>query len=373
MLITLIKNNFKLVLRRKIFVLFMVILPIVLTALLSSAFSEYLTAGHKLKTMTVGYKIDKESSLYDDFGKIKKEFKDNKIILKETNLNDATEKINSGKMASFIDIKKDNYVIHRKGELSIENMAFEGSFSTVVKGFDSKNTVINYLTEKKINSENYLTTEENNFVDVEKIKADPIPSSTNYYGITEIIFVIWCGMLIGSNLDNDERKCGLKKRISLTTANPLILMLGRIIPVTILVIIQILIAVVVSNRLMGVCWGPNIVLSAFMIFLEIIASISIGLAVSMVIKNPIITNVLIFVGAFFLGLIGGSFETYMYNFVSDSVAKVSPLYYLNRTLVEFTTKGYSDYTIKAVIYLCVLTVVSLVIGTIMQSKEGVEA
>lgn len=93
----------------------------------------------------------------------------------------------------------------------------------------------------------------------------------------------------------------------------------------------------------------------------------------MVIKNPVITNVIIFISGFFMGFIGGSFQTYMYNFVSESIAKISPLYYLNRTLVEFTTKGYSDYTIRAILYMLVLTAAGLIIGTIAQSREGVEA
>lgn len=180
-------------------------------------------------------------------------------------------------------------------------------------------------------------------------------------------------MLIGSNLDNEERKCGFKKRISLTNASPLIIMLGRIIPVTILVAIQVLIASIASTILMGVNWGPNIIISVLIIMLEIVASTSVGLAVSMVIKNQVITNVLIIVASFFMGFIGGSFQTYMYNFVSEKVSGVSPLYYLNRTLVEFATSGSSAYTMKAVLYMAVLIVLSLIIGTFMQSREGVEA
>lgn len=57
MLLTLVKNNFKLMLRDKMSMLFLIFLPILLIAILSSAFSQEMNKNYIMKPFTVGYSV----------------------------------------------------------------------------------------------------------------------------------------------------------------------------------------------------------------------------------------------------------------------------------------------------------------------------
>lgn len=191
-----------------------------------------------------------------------------------------------------------------------------------------------------------------------------MPSSTVYYGIVEIVYVIWFGMIVVSTITNNERKYGVTRRIELSNTSSFTLFLGKLIPAVFEVSIQIGIAAFVSTMLMNVNWGTSPLLSAGIILLEIIATSAIGILLSTIIKNQALTDVLIFLSSFFFGFIGGSFQTYMYNYFNENVAKLSPLYFINRSLVELSTKGHSDYTGSCIILLIIISVTVTLLGTL---------
>lgn len=229
---------------------------------------------------------------------------------------------------------------------------------------------MSYLVDNQIpiKTESGNTTENKNFVKIETLKVNPMPSSIVYYGITEIVYVIWVGMLVVSVIVNNERKYGVADRIGLTNASSLTLFLGKLIPSVLVVSIQIGIATIASTILMDVNWGNSPLVSLGILFLEIITSSALGILISLIIKSQALVNVVIFLFAFFFGFVGGSFQTYMYNFVSDNLAKLSPIYYINRTLVELSTKGYSDYTNSCVILILTISILAIIIGVVTTEK-----
>lgn len=371
MLFILVKNNLKLMLRDKLSILLLIFFPILLIAVLSSAFTSLLNKNHTMEPFAVGYSIEKGSTIENNFNNFIKNFKANNITLKEMKKDKAIDNIKNDTIAAYVEINDSSYKLYKKDGLSVNTIIFENSFSSAMDIYDGSKALMSYLSEQglasKYNSPNAVSN--NNFVKFENIKADPVPSSTVYYGIVEIVYIIWFGMMAVSSVVSMERKYGVTERIGLTKANSLILFLGKLIPAVIAVSIQISIAAIASTILMKVNWGNSPMLSAAIILLEIIAVSALGILLAAIIKSQALVNVLIVIHAFFFGFIGGSCQTYMYNFISDNIAKLSPLYYINRTLVELSTKGYSSYTNKCILLLTAISFAAIVSGILVTIKE----
>lgn len=360
MIITLVKNNFKLIFREKIYILFMIFLPIVLVSLLSAEFSKYMDEDPEMKDVTIGYSINEASTVYPQFDTIKESMEDNHIILEKSSLDEALDLIEDNKMESFVEFNDNQYVIHKSTTDSLEETVFEGILSTILSQYNNYGFAVMNDFEPNMNGNN---------LKVKEIDTEPVPSSTNYYGIAEIVFIIYCGMLMPVTLNTWERKNNLKQRIAITNASKVSLLFGKLIPSILMILLQVGIASLYCTYKMHVSWGNHLALSMFIIFLETSAVSAVGLLLSMVVKKNLLSNVLVFVSGFFFGFIGGSFQTYMYNTVGETLPKYSPIYYINRTLIEFSTKGTSDYTVKCITILCVIIIVSCILGCILEKRE----
>lgn len=373
MLFVLIKNNLKLMLRDKLSMLFLVAMPIVLIAVLSSAFKEQLNTSYKMESFTIGYSVESGSSIADSISRFIKEFKENGINLTQMTKEEAQEKIKEDQLAAFLEISDSKYTIYKKEGFNVEALIFENSMGTAMYYYDGTKTLINYIKETgtydSMLSEDF--SDNGSFVRLEKLEVDPMPSSTVYYGIVQIVYIIWIGIISVSMIVNNERKYGLDKRIGLSKASSLTLFVGKLIPAVLAVAVETGIAAVVSTILMDINWGDSPLLSAGILFLEIIAVAALGITVSLLIKSQALSNVIMFISGFLLGFVGGSFQTYMLNFVSDNLAKLSPLYYINRTLVEFSTKGYSDYVGNCIVFLLAIALISTILGVLITAKERI--
>lgn len=287
MLLTLVKNNFKLMLRDKMSMLFLIVLPIFLVAVLSSAFSQEMNKNYTLKPFTVGYSIDAGSNIEKIFSNFIKAFEENKITLSKMTKDKALSGIKDGSIAAYVDINDDKYTIYKEDAFNINATIFENSMDSAMYLYDGNKALMNYLVENKIpiKTESGSTIENKKFVELETLKVDPMPSSIVYYGITEIVYVIWFGMLAVSVIVNNERKYGVTDRIGLTNASSFTLFLGKLIPSVLVVSIQIGIATIASTILMDVNWGNSPLVSAGILILEIITSSSLGILIALITKS----------------------------------------------------------------------------------------
>lgn len=366
MLFTLTKNNLKIMLRDKIASLFLIAFPVILIAVLSGAFSKLLNKNYTMQPFTVGYSIQHGSNIERSLPVFIKGFKENKITLSEMNKTDGLNKVKNKSIEAYIELSDGKYTIYKNDGSSVNTTIFENSIASVMYYYDGNKTLVNYLSQKGIpvNTAVEKTANTHNYVSLRTIKADPVPNSTVYYGIVEIVFIIWFGMIIVSAIANNERRYGVTRRIELSNASSLTLFLGKLIPSVIEISIQIGIAVFLSIMLMNVNWGTSPLLSAGIILLEITATSAIGVFISIIIKNQALAGVIIFLSTFFFGFIGGSFQTYMYNYLTEDIYRLSPLYFINRTLVEFSVKGYSNYTTSCILLLLVISVLFTLLGTL---------
>lgn len=370
MLLTLIKNNAKLLLRNKISFMFMCVFPVILTLILSSAFSSMLGETVELETFSVGYSIEEGSNIKDYFPSFKEKFEANGIALKPMNLQDGTRALSDKEIVSYLVLSDDKYTIYSGEGIDINAMIFESSFKGGMYLYDGFKTMIPYMVQNQMAAANEIIPqiqslggqEQVSFVKRERLKADPVPTAQDYYGIVEIVFIIWFGVSSAVGLEVIERKNKISERIKLTNAKPIILFMGKFIPNIVATCLQVGIAIVVSALLLKVNWGEHLFLSGGVLLGEVIAISALGTMLTVTIRNSTIINIFMYVGAFVFGFMGGSFQTYMYNFVSEDIVRLSPLYYLNRTLVELSTKGSSHYLGTTLIMLFFITILSVAIG-----------
>ena len=84
--------------------------------------------------------------------------------------------------------------------------------------------------------------------------------------------------------------------------------------------------------------------------------------------NIVVTIIAVFIVVWLAGFFGGSFETYMFSSHPMSIKQLSPIYYINRSLVELSCMGHSDYVGSALIYSGAITIicsaVAILAGTI---------
>lgn len=364
MLFTLIKNNLKLLLREKMTWIFMLILPVLLIMVLSSAFTDMLNESYEMKELKVGYTLDEDSLIEENFDEFINGFKENKISLIEMEKEKAINKLENKEIIAYLEINDDKYTIYENNNESIEESIFKSAFSSVMYSYDGMRTLMEFIYKNSITADLASGEVNADLVNVEVLDVEPMPSAIVYYGIVELVYVIWVGMTISAAMVNYERRSLVDERICISNVKSSTIFFGKLISAVLCVIIQIGISATVATITMNINWGDKPILIVGLILLEIIATSSIGIMLATFLKSEALINVLCVLSAFVFGFIGGSFQTYMYNFVSDKIANLSPLFHINRTLVQIAVKGYSDYTLMTVVLLVSLFIVSGLVAMI---------
>ena len=110
-------------------------------------------------------------------------------------------------------------------------------------------------------------------------------------------------------------------------------------------------------------------LSAFILFLVSMASSAFGILLFQLFDNVAVSIVCGFVIIWILGFFAGSFQTYMYAGLPQKLVELSPIYYINRTLVEFSTMGQSDYTVRCIAILIGIILLFSLAGALLMNRK----
>lgn len=361
----LIKNNLKLMLRSKWILLFMTILPVVVIGMLSNIFSDMLNKDYDVKNIKAGYTINENNDLHKEIKELSHICNDdNNIKLSEYKDCDYKKLINDGVIDVFVKIDNKNYYIYESSKKEQEALVMESMLSSYFYNVNEVNIVMSNID----NNINIPLNDNSQYVMLKKVKSDPMPSAINYYGIIEIVFFTWCGVVSLAAVISSERKNKIEKRLYVSSMPKYKLYLGKLIPCFIAIIFEVLIALILSVVIYNVHWGNIIASLGILALLAVTASAS-GMVLFYLFKNVAPSIVTGFILIYIIGFLGGSFQTYMLSNIPDKIAKLSPQYYVNRTLVEFSTKGYSAYAGRCVIYLSAILLVSVVLGLILMNKK----
>ncbi len=314
--------------------------PILVIAVLSSAFSELMKSYESVDTFAVGYRAEVADNTMLEVTKTAGE--EAGITFYEYPEGEIKDVMQKNELAGFVELSDNNYTVYTSDDYKVEGITLEYFMSKVM------NTGVNTALQVQENSKTALT--------VEKLDYMPAISSVDYYGIVYIVYFCWCGMICATGVLSNEKKYGIARRFKVSGISECKNFLGKFIPIILTITAGMGIATIITVLLYDIHWG-NPLLSALIVFLMIIAGTALGIMLYSITDNLVITIILQFTIVWFMGFFGGSFETYMFSKTSDLLKNLSPIYHGNRALVELSCMGESSYVLSAVIYSVAITVV----------------
>ena len=189
----------------------------------------------------------------------------------------------------------------------------------------------------------------------------PSISSNDYYGIIYIVYFGSLGIACAVGMLNNEKKYNIVRRYRVCALSSADLYFSRLIPAAAVTVVSIFVEAVITALVYDIHWGSP-VLSALIMIMMIIASLSVGFLFYNLTQNLAVTIVGFAALFWVMGFFGGSFENYMYSSTPDSLKFISPVYHVNRALVELSCMGHSDYVKSAIVYTVVITVAASVLA-----------
>ena len=336
----LIKNNFKLMFRNTWSVAVMLLGPILVIAVLSSAFSELMKSYEGVDEFTVGYRIQEADDAMIEVTKIAGE--EAGILFFEYPEGEIKDVMEKNELSGFVEFAEDKYTVYTSADYEVEGITLEYFMNKVMN--EGLNASLQIKEQAKI------------VLPVEQLEYMPAIDSVDYYGIIYIVYFCWCGMICATGVLSNEKKYGIVRRFQVSNISETQNFFGKFIPIVLTVTGGMAIATVITVLLYDIHWG-NPFLSTVIVFLMIVAGTALGMMLYNISDSLVITIILQFTIVWFMGFFGGSFETYMFSGISDLLKQLSPIYHGNRALVELSCMGESSYVASTVIYSLSITVI----------------
>ena len=338
----LIKNNFKIMFRNGVNLLIYVIGPIMISAVLASAFSALLESYESAGDFKAGYSIEEGSDIFPYMDALKKVAQENGIYFTEYETGFPKQIIEEDGLGGFVEIKGDSYTVYESADEKVKGATLEylmtAFFSAIISG-DTKDIKLRVM-----HPDHALNVD-----------------STDYYGIIYIAYFGWLSIICAAGLLSSEKKNRITDRLSVSDLSAFKTYLSRLIPLVTSVLIALGISALLNVFLLGVHWG-NAALSSLIVFVSILAASAFGLMLFELTQSMVAATFLSFAIVWTMGFIGGSFETYMLSSHSDTLKNLMPIYHENRALVELSSMGQSDYVVSAILYAGVLAIIFSVIS-----------
>ena len=342
-----IKNNVKLMCRSWGNILLFIIMPVILVFCLSSAFGT-LMSKYEDSEMTAGYRMEGDGITAEMIEAMCEVAEENDITLNEYPTGDPEKLIQDNELAGFIIFKDGSYKVYEDSDNAAQGKvieyfvnAFYENATAAAMGVDSESVKISVEHPDFIKS-----------ID-----------ATDYYGIVEIIYFGWCAIVAGAGIFMNEKKYKIRKRYQVANLSPIKDYLGRFIPIAIVASLGTVIAALLTVVLLGVHWG-NLLLSLIILVVSVMAASAMGVMIYNITDNMVATIIIMFAIVWIFGFWGGSFETYMFSSHPMILKNISPIYHIDRAIVELSSMGHSDYVINAIGYSGIIILVASLISVI---------
>lgn len=342
MLHTLIKNNLKLMLRSKWILVLMIGGPILIIAVLGSVFDDLMKSYEGLDEFMAGYRLEDESAFSPYMQEVKRAAEDNGVTFVEYESGDIEDIIAKNDCAVFIDFQAEAYIIYQIQEHETESHIAEyflNGVSASMLGADGADLRL----------------------DVVQLDIIPNIESEDYYGIAYTIYFIWCSFVCLTAVITSERKGKANQKYKISLISNISLYLGKAIPCALMTVIGVGTSTLLSTYLFQIKWG-NYPMTILILLLTVLASTVMGLFFCLLFRSLTYSICTSFMVTWVAGFVGGSFETYIYSTIDQSVKVLSPIYHATRALTEYSVQGHSEYTRSTIIYLTGLMVIFALLG-----------
>lgn len=334
-------------------ILLYIIAPIILIAMLSSAFGDMMEKYESSDSIKAGYRLEDgaDNEVFDYVNQVAKE---NNISFYEYPGGDIEKIIREDDLAGFVAFGEDGkFTIYENdadkyGAKALEYMitAVKTRTGTAIYAMSSGATAMpsGELTKEQ-------KTGEPESVEIKLEEADYIEpiNAVDYYGIIEVVYFGWCAIVCGAGIFTAEKKNHIGKKLNVSGISEFKLYLAKFIPIVLVVSMSSVLTALITVLIFGVNWGAPL-LSCLIVVLSAAASTAFGLMIYNMTKNIVVTIIGVFTVVWFMGFWGGSFETYMFSSHPQILKEISPIYHINRALVELSCMGHSDYVRSSILF-----------------------
>lgn len=343
------KNYLKLIFRAKSVLIITVVGALVVMAALTNVFHTLLDQAETGEEFTIGYEMDEDSrySAVEEF--LKEGFEEEGMTVIEYSDADPDALIKEEKIDVFIDFEGDSYSIKGRSNDEID--------ARIVQ-------YVLYNVDHMMNGDMGKVE-----ISSDKIEAREQADADTYYTIVQTVYfsslcsIFLCLVYIA------ERKQNIGIRFRSSTAGGARIYLSKLFACTLTAwLTMALVTGGLALFLFDIKLGCPIISVGILLF-AILAFVAFGMLFLIIFDNPAAAIGFLFMVLWFSGYAGGTFETYMLSSMSQSVKELSPLYYVNRTLVELSVNGQSDYLGRCLMVLTVMSVVSILAGMFITSKK----
>ncbi len=332
----LIKNNLKLMLRNKWCMILLIVGPFVVTAVLASAMSGLMSSFEAADTFSAGYRMESGSFAEDYIDAIIEAGNEAGITFVEYPQGEPENIIANNELAGFVEFTADEYIVHRVNNRQIEGVTLEYFLGRIMA--EGTNTALETITNEPVQEISLPKTE---------LEFMPEINSTDYYGIVFIVMYGCLSILCATGVLSSEKKYGIGRKYVVTGLSTFEIYIARLIPIVLAASVALGISAVCSALMYGIHWG-NLLLSAVILIIMISAASAFGLMLYGIFDNLVATIIPLFSIVWTMCFFGGSYETYMYSSFPESLKNISPIYHVNRALVELSCMGKSDYVFSAI-------------------------
>lgn len=357
----LMKNNLKLIYRSRVLFFMLILLPVLLIALLSDTFSNFLETSKKLESFEAGYTCEENSYMKPMMTQFQDVCSENGIDLVSLSKEDALKQIKEGALKTYVDLKENDYELYQEKDAATCGMVFDNVLATFANSYkEQAMSQVNGVSTTSVPLQE---------MNVQQLDVDPVPDAKTYYGIVEILYMMWCGIISIGAIYMSENKHKVRKRYYISTMSSGRFYLGKMTAGLTALCIQMGSAIAISIIFLHVDWGSVFYKSLGILLLQAIATSSLSILLYQLLHNTAIVLSVEFFVVFIAGFLGGSFQTYCYSTISEDLAKWSPQYYINRTVVEYATKGESEYTFITIGILLVIIFICSVSSILLINKR----
>ena len=346
---TLTKNYLKLIFRAKSVIIITIVGALVVIAALTNVFHTLLDQAETGEDFTIGYEMSEDSKYSYAEEYIKEGFEDEGLTVVKYDNADPEKLIRDGSIDVFIDFGEDSYSIMGRSNAEID--------ARIVQ-------YVLYNVDHIMNGDTASIS-----VNTGSIEAAEQADADTYYCIVQTMyFASLCSVFL-CLIYITERRQNIGIRFRSSTASGVHTYLGKLIACALTTwLSMVLITGGLVLFLFDIKLGHPVLSVAIMLFTTL-AFIAFGMLFFIIFRNTAASIGLLFVVIWFWGYVGGCFETYMLSSVSQTVKQLSPLYYVNRTLVELSVNGSSDYLKPCLTVLTFMTVVSIGLGMFITAKK----
>lgn len=375
----LMKNNFKLMLRNKWVLATMLLGPVLVIALLSSAFGDMMASFESADEFRTGYRISENSVFADYMEEIRSAGETAGVLFENYPDGDVESLMEQNELAGFLVFEEEGYTLYKSADDEVSGKTLEYFMDQVEKQMAQQ--TLNAMFPQEEQSEDTKEAQEEDAqkeeaqkgrdLPIKKLAFMPAVDAKNYYGIIEVVYFTWLGIASLAGILSGEMKNGIGKRFQVTALSETKLYLAKWIPAVLATICEMTVTILLVTVLFGISWG-NLPMTILVLLVTIMGSIAFGMLLWTICRNLAVTVVALFTVVWFMGFFGGSFETYLFSSFSESVKSLSPIYHINRTLVEYSCMGKSDYTVSSISYMIGIMVVCTLLSVFISKvrKEG---